>query len=121
VNLKKLEFSKGRITIGDTSLKELDLSSLINVKALSISNNNYLKKIHFNNLTKVNKFVYLQGNDILKEIIMPKINSIGEFNGSSITFEENGIENLILQVEKIPKYKGKIKGVEFKIIEKRGN
>jgi len=121
LDFKKIDFANERITIADTSLKEIDLKSLTNVKALSIYNNDYLKKIKLNNLTKIGKFISLQDNNMLKRVFMPKIDSVGEFNGSSMIFENNGVKSLRLKVEKIPEYKGEVEGIEFEVLKVREN
>ncbi|MGM0411228.1 MAG: hypothetical protein ACQEQF_10780 [Bacillota bacterium] len=120
INLSSLEQTKENsiLSISQTEIEILNLNNLKKTGGLIFWDNEFLKKIHFNNLKEIQNSFSMRWNNNLKEIYTPRLKKVGtDQKGRSIKTEGKYQDTILIQVKKIPDYKGKIGDIKFSIIK----
>ncbi|SEM54914.1 Receptor L domain-containing protein [Candidatus Frackibacter sp. WG12] len=117
LNLKSLK-KVGGLTINGTKIDTLQLNNLKSVGSFGIWDNDF-KAVNLPQLNTIKYSFSIRWNDNLEIIYAPKLMKIGtNLDNDSIIADENKRTDVLIEVNKIPKYKGTIKNAKFKIIRK---
>ena len=117
-SLRKTDPKIGNLTIRNTNIRKLNLNNLKIANHIAIADNDFLKNVYLNKLQLAESGFYIGQNKKLDEIYAPKLEYIGALKGFSIKSGNVRKKTIVIKVNQIPDYKGKIKNIKFSIINK---
>jgi hypothetical protein len=116
-SLIKITNQRANLTIKNTNIKKLNLINLKLADHIGIADNDFLKNVYLNKLQFAKSGFYIGRNKKLDKIYAPKLETLGVLKGFSIKSGDVRKKTIVIKVNQIPDYKGKIENIKFSIIK----